>query len=460
MRRRDFIRLLLAGGSAVLMPNFSYARPLDLDAINFSDAVYGNNRAQTIIVFLYGGASQLGGNITNLTEIERHSQNSYQGYFSGVTPTEHGCWQEAGGTEMEKLIGDGDMTLYRCCYSQAREMVNNKAHDVCVDQNQRGTFDLDGGGVITNIAAILHAKGAINENTLMPFVTMEGESKFYTEGSVPLADYLKPMGINEDFDNPYEREQWTVRRWTYYTEAERDSAPGSYWKPDEEGGFDPAFTGEMDRIAQAHNQSGKIKDTFGRRRSLSSFIGEIQNAQVPDLGDDAYPDHDFADKIKATIKLLDKNPDTKIITLGTGGLGGWDDHSDAGDYVSRHEVLFKSLRSAMAHLKAINKDNTINIMVFGEFGRNINLNTANGWDHGNLQNFFVLGGKDYFTHRGVVGETVVDVTGSLNRLWLKPKPGTYWFEPLSIAATLYRIYGIENPHVLTGGNYSAVNVLS
>ncbi len=460
MQRRDFMKFSLMAGSAALVPSFNYAAALDLSTVDFSSGTYQDNQAQTIIIFLYGGASQLGGNITNIDEIDTHSQNSYKDYFRGITPTAHGCWQEAGGAEMEKLIADGDMTLYRCCYSQVREEKHNKAHGVCVDQNQRGTFDLDGGGVIANIAAILHAKGAINANTLMPFVTMEGESTFYAEGNLPLAGYLKPMGINENFDNPYKRERWTVRRWTYYTEVERDSAPGSYWKPDEEGGFDPAFTGEMDKIAQAHNQSGKIKDAFGRRDNLSSFIGKIQNAQVPDLGDDAYPNHHFSDKIKAAVKLLEKNPDTKIITLGTGGLGGWDDHNDARDYVSRHEVLFRSLRSAMAHLKAIGKDNKINIMVFGEFGRNVNLNAANGWDHGNLQNFFVLGGKDYFTHRGAVGETIVDVTGSLNRLWLKPKPGTYWFEPLSIAATLYKIYGIENPHVLTGGNYPAINALS
>ena len=114
----------------------------------------------------------------------------------------------------------------------------------------------------------------------------------------------------------------------------------------------------------------------------------------------------------------------------------------------------------MAHLKALEKDGKINIMVFGDFGRNVNLNAAHGWDHGNLQNFYVLGGKDYFTHQGIVGETVVDVTGSLNRLWLKPKKGTYQFEPLSIAATLYRIYGIENPDILTGGKYPPVSILS
>jgi len=34
---------------------------------------------------------------------------------------------------------------------------------------------------------------------------------------------------------------------------------------------------------------------------------------------------------------------------------------------------------------------------------------------------------------------------------LVPKDGSPEFEPLSVAATIYKIYGIENPEVLTGG---------
>lgn len=453
------MKFSLLAGSAVLMPSVSQGAVLNLSNVNFSSSIYDANQAQTIIIYLYGGASQLGGNITNIDEINTHSQSDYVNYFKNITPTVNGCWQEAGGSDMEKLISDGDMTLYRCCYSQVREDSNNKAHGICTDQNQRGTFDVDGGGIVANIATILNEKGAIGTNTLMPFVTMEGESIFYTEGNMALLGYLKPVGINENFDNAYERTIWTERKWTYYTGEERNSAPDTYYKSDAEGGFLPSLTIKMDQVAQAQNRSGKIKDAFARRDNLSSFIESIKNADIPDLGQDTYPNHEFANKIKGAIKLLDQNPDTKIVTLGTSGLGGWDDHNDAKDYVTRQAALFKSLRSAMAHLKALNKDGKINIMVFGEFGRNVNLNTANGWDHGNLQNYFVLGGKDYFTHQGVVGETVVDVTGSLNRLWLKPKNGTYQFEPLSIASTLYKIYGIENPDVLTGGSYPAVSVV-
>jgi len=451
MRRRDFIKLSIVTGSAILMPSYSYAATLDVNKIDFSSATYENNAAQTIIIFMYGGASQLSGNITNLEEIDKYSQNSHAKYFRGTTSTANGCWQEAGGAHMEDLIAAGDMTLYRTCYSQERENADNKAHSVCTEQNQRGTYDIDGGGIVANIASILQAKGIVNNKTLMPFVTMEGESTFYTEGNIALPGYLKPVGINENFDNPYDRD---ISRWLYCTRDESKNNSCS----NKDSGYTPKLSKDMDILAQSNNQKGKVKDAFASREKFSKFIENIKSSTTPDLGDSAYPNNNFSEKIEAAIKVLDKNPDTKMITLDTGGLGGWDDHNDGRNYVGRMENLFQSLKSAMAHLKVIQKDTSINIMVFGEFGRNVNLNSANGWDHGNLQNLYVLGGKNYFTHKGIVGETVVDPSGS-NRIWLKPKRGTYWFEPLSIAATLYHIYGIENPNILTGGNYPPINIV-
>jgi hypothetical protein len=453
MKRRDFIKLSLITGFAVLQPTFTYAKRLDLSQIQFSSSIYNDNNAQTIIIFMYGGASQLAGNLSNIDAIRTASQSDYNSYFRGITLTENKCWQEAGGAHMETLMANGDMTLFRCCYSEVREGTDNKAHGECTVQNQKGTFDEDAGGILANLAQILEAKNVVNENTLMPFVTLEGESKFYIEGNTPLPGYLKPVGINETFNNPYQREN--LRRWYNYTEAERDSAPDNYWKSDAEGGFEPALTRSMDTLAQQNNKAGKIKEAFTKRSTLSSFIDNLADTATPDLGADAYPDNDFSKKIEAAVKLLAQNNDTKVMTIGTGGLGGWDDHNEARDYVTRTENLFASLKSAIAHIKAVNKINQINIMVFGEFGRNVNLNSANGWDHGNLQNFYVLGGKGYFNHKGVVGETVVENTGQINRLYLKPKSGTYQFEPMSIAATFYKIYGIENPETLTD-QYEAI----
>ncbi len=456
MKRRDFIKLSLVTGFAVLQPTFSYAKGLDVSQITFSSGIYQNNNAQTIIIFMYGGASQLAGNLSNIDAIKSASQSDYDNYFRGITLTENKCWQEAGGIHMETLLANGDMTLFRSCYSAVREASNNKSHGECIVQNQKGTFDEDAGGILANLAQILESKNVVNENTLMPFVTLEGESKFYIEGNTPLSGYLKPVGINEAFNNPYQRED--TRRWYNYTEAERDSAPNNYWKSDADGGFEPALMQNMDALAQQTNNAGKIKEAFTKRATLSTFIDTLANTTTPDLGADAYPDNNFSQKIEAAVKLLAQNSDTKVVTIGTGGLGGWDDHNEARDYVTRMENLFGSLKSAIAHLKAVNKINQVNIMVFGDFGRNVNLNSANGWDHGNLQNLYVLGGKGYFNHKGIVGETRMENTGSINRLYLKPKNNTYWFEPLSIAATLYKIYGIENPEILTDG-YGVIDPL-
>lgn len=446
MKRRDFIKLSIAAGTAILMPSFSSAKDLDLSQIAFSAGINSTNQAQTIMIFMYGGASQLGGNLTNIDEIKMASQSNYDSYFRDITKTANNCWQEAGGTHMETLLANGDMTLFRCCYSKVRDAENNKAHGSCTVQNQKGSFDDDSAGMLANLAQILEANSIIDENTVMPFVTLEGESKFYTEGRRPLNSFLKPVGLDENLDNPYDRYS---RDWRYYTPEERE-IPNYNNNAD---GFDASLYAKMDTLAQQNNEEGKIKDAFSKRASLNNFIDDISTSTTPDLGDDAYPSNNrFSDKIETAVKVLVKNPDTKVITIGTGGLGGWDDHNEARDYVTRTESLFSTLKSAMAHIKAAGKEQQINIMVFGEFGRNVNLNSALGWDHGNLQNFYVLGGKGYFNHKGVVGETIVDNTGSINRLYLKPKIDSYQFEPLSIAATLYKIYGIDNPETLTNGN--------
>lgn len=459
MKRRTFIKLSLVLSSYALVPQFTYASTLDLSKISFSDDIANNNAAQTLIVYLYGGASQLAGNLTNIDEIKELSQSNYDAYFGSITKTKNNFWKEAGGEVLESLIESGDITVFRSCYSEVREAKSNKAHGLCTAQNQKGNFDTDGGGILSNLAEILQNNGIVNENSNMPFVSMEGESQFYATGDVALPGYLKPVGINESFDNPYERGR--VRQWYYYTKEERERAPDSYSTSDDKGGFDPELPSSMDILAQQNNETGPVKENFSKRAQRSQFIHTLKNTSTPDLGDDAYhKDNIFATRMEAAVTILVKNPDTKVLTLGNGGLGGWDDHDEGRNYVRRSEKLFIALKSAMAHIKAANKANNINIIVFGDFGRNVNLNSAKGWDHGNLQNFYVLGGHGYFKHKGVVGETIVEGTAKTNRLFLKPKPKTYWFEPLSIAATLYKIYGIENPEVLTGGHKEITELFS
>lgn len=433
MNRRNFLKLSLCAGCSTLipaLPRLAAAGPLD--NVSFNAATYSNNTPQTIMVFLYGGPSELAGNFTNYNQFKNLSQSSYSHYFgdSNLHSTTHGFWDAAAGNLMEELLAAGDLNVFRTCFSQVRWDDDNRSHGICVAQNQRGTFNQDAAGIFSNLARVLLNNGIIDSNTTMPFLTMEGESGFFARGNLEMIPIIEPISMNENLDNPFSRG------------SERD------------------YTGSMDYLAQARNRSlnlsAKITDAFAKRSEMEAFIDDIDGIADPNLGTNShgeslnYEDNTFARKLKTAVKIMNSNPDTRIISLGSGGLGGWDDHNDAENYLGRMDRLFRALRSAVAHIRQVNKINTINIMVMGDFGRGLNLNSAHGWDHGNLQNFYLLGGKNYFNSVGVVGQTAVNSTGSANRLYSVPKSGTYWFEPLSVASTIYSVYGITNPGVLTG----------
>lgn len=424
MNRRQFIKLSLATGATYMLGDMGgLAQAAPLDEVIFDAGIYGANRAQTIMIFLYGGASELAGNFTNYDAFKDRSQNSYATHFGSgnLNSTTNGFWQSAGGTTMETMLAAGNLSVFRTCFSQVRWDTNNRSHGSCVSQNQRGSFIDDAPGIFYNLGAILKSNGIIDDNSKLPFLTMEGESTFYATGNLQRDPIIEPISITENLDNPFSR------------------------------GSERSYTEQMDILAQLNNPEGKIKDAFAKRREMETFINDLNQVADPELGQDNYENNSFAEKLKTAIKILDFNSETQLISLGTAGLGGWDDHNDGENYPPRMDELFLALKSAMAHIHSLGKGGQINIMVMGEFGRGVNLNSANGWDHGNLQNLYVLGGTDYFTTPGIVGQTVVDDTGSVNRLYLRPHTSSYWFEPLSVASTIYSIYGVTNPEVLTGG---------
>ena len=117
MKRRNFIKLSLATGTALLAPSFSSAADVDISGVRFNANTYNTNNAQTIMIFLYGGPSELSANISNMPEIKEASQSNYDAYFRGITPTANNFWQEAGGTFMEELVFSGDLNVFRTCYS-------------------------------------------------------------------------------------------------------------------------------------------------------------------------------------------------------------------------------------------------------------------------------------------------------------------------------------------------------
>jgi hypothetical protein len=446
--RRQFLKGVGALGASSVLPLSLHSADLDYDSINFDPGIYSDNNAQTIIVYLYGGPSELAGNMTNIEEISQKSQNPYpltQDRY--IKLTQDKFWGNAGGYAMQRMLENRDMNIFRTCY---RTVDDTKAHGECTSQAQRGK-DTDGGaGIIANLASILSHKGIITEPSgtddvgkSIPFVTMEGESTFFTEDDLDLNPFLKPVAFGSGSDNPYKRGGWYDKR---ILNHDTNSTLGNY----------------LDALAQRYNRDGKVKESFERRVTLEKFANEINEIELPSGIE--YPNYNvFADRLKTAMNLLIHNEHTKVVSMGSPGLGGWDDHSNAIDrYTRRMTDLMEAIEVAVAHMKTAGKSN-INIVVFGEFGRNVNYNNSLGWDHGNNQNVYWFGGSDYMNHLGIVGET--EVSGSGSRLFTRPKNfgtsgSSYNFQVFSIAATIYKMYGITNPEILTHGNHAIRDLLS
>jgi uncharacterized protein (DUF1501 family) len=113
--------------------------------------------------------------------------------------------------------------------------------------------------------------------------------------------------------------------------------------------------------------------------------------------------------------------------------------------------LMEALQVAAQHMEIVGADN-IAINVFGDFGRNVNLNKSQGWDHGNNQNFYTVGGS------GIPGRTLGKLVGKTrrigtplqNRQFTSPTDDSYQFEPFAIASTIFKYFGVQNPEILTG----------
>src|SRR6056300_1680804 len=87
MNKRNFLKSIAALGGSALLP--SSINPLSMyktasAAVDYSaaDVEASGVMPQVINIFLYGGPSELSGNLTNIQEIEDNSQNSYAAAFN------------------------------------------------------------------------------------------------------------------------------------------------------------------------------------------------------------------------------------------------------------------------------------------------------------------------------------------------------------------------------------------
>ena len=511
MNKRTFLKSIAALGGSALLP--SSINPLSMyktasAALDYSaaDVVAPLVMPQVINIFLYGGPSELSGNLTNIQDIEDNSQNSYASGFNNRILvndttgdgtigwiTKNGFWRGtprndgvnphldvggAGGRAMQFLLDNGHMSVYRTLF---KKLDGTRSHRESLLQSFKGSLDIEGSaGVGTKIAATLFqhrnkyqgttklADGTpivdiVNDTTmLLPFVSFEGDTRAYQQDpdfQIPLL--FRGITLDERFDNPFSR----------------SAAANGVSDTDLDG------LAAIMRTDEYNQRFSKASNSFDIREELNQKIGQIDaqndDANLPDIpaGTDAdsiglvgggklvYPGNNrYSARIRAAVTLALVNPSSVYITVG-GGLGGWDDHNNGTDnYEDRMNDLFEVMKVAMLHIKYFNA-NTLNgfprttndnivINMFGDFGRRVNLNGNQGWDHGNNQNLFTFGGADVRAGGAaalgkVVGSTVRVGEPLTNNQVTEPAPGSYTTEPMSVASTVFSYFGVQNPELLT-----------
>jgi hypothetical protein len=445
--RRQFLKAAGIGGLSLALPPMVWKNEVQAALPDTLTYVAPAVIPQIIHIFLYGGPSELAGNLTNIAEIAANSQNPYP---AGLDPnnanndiTPNNFWGSAGGDIMEQLLANGEMSVHRTIN---RIKDDSKAHGRSIAQNLVGNLDLSKAGIATTLAAILdrfNPFGKAVDELLLPFVTFEGDSRVFSPGDLDVPLALQPLALDANFNNPYARSK------NNFLDASNDNANDH----------------KLEDLAQARSnlfpQFEKINNAFVKRAELSDFIessfnSDKINADLPvDPGTGQkiqYPNTNFGNRLLAAVSLAIKNPESVFISMGNGGLSGWDDHSDSlTRYPNRILRLMEALQVATRHL-ALMEANNIVINVFGDFGRNVNVNDSKGWDHGNNQNLYTFGGVDIPDRAlgKLVGKTRRIGTAFQNRQFTSPIDDSYQCEPFAIASTLFKYFGVQNPEVLTG----------
>lgn len=505
MKRRNFIKSMGAVGASALLPstwptvfNMSTMYKAANAAIDYAGAQIAAPAImpQVINIFLYGGPSELSGNLTNIVDIDANSQNSYATAFGArilandddgtgnngfITP--NGFWRGAGGLDMQFLLnGNGShMSVYR---TLMKSKDGTRSHRESILMSLKGSLDIENSaGVGTRIAAALYQNRSSYEGTTMfadgtavdmdnmilPFVSFEGDTRaFATDPDYAVPLLLRGTTLNEDLEDPYTRG------------FDNDAAKLDVMVSKKLA--DPVYSSRFAKVISSNDLRGYLASRIGSIQTAAGILPTISD--ITDQGElgladgvtpMSYPANNrYSDRIQAAVTLAIENPSSLYITVG-GGLGGWDDHNNGIDnYPNRMNQLFAALKAAALHIKYsgtqtagvtgtpggnINRrtDNIV-INVFGDFGRRVNLNNSEGWDHGNNQNLWTIGGAGIVSAANggaarqlgkVVGRTVrVGEPGTNNQV-TEPSADSYKFEPMSVAASVYSYFGVQNPEILT-----------
>ncbi|GAA6134239.1 hypothetical protein NBRC116188_10280 [Oceaniserpentilla sp. 4NH20-0058] len=491
MKRRDFLKMTSALPVGLSMSGLAQkayaASPIYSNVSVTAPAVM----PQVINIFMYGGASELAGNLSNIADINMHSQNDYsdgnafretilqaatdndpnnRNRFQDGQITTNSFWKEAGGTHMEDMLAANDMTVYRTIFKQVNA---TRSHRDSIFMSHKGTLDIENSpGIGSRLALmLLQNKSSYEgiaslgdgttitniEELTLPFVSFEGDTQTYAldpENTIPLQ--FRGLTMDSSFNNPYSRNL------------------GRY-SGDSEDFIQSLVTSRLQAIESNRTQYSSAWDGFEKRAELESKMADL-DALLDDTTGSAtslgitYPNTSFARQLEAAVTLAIHNPETLYMAVGTPGLGGWDDHNNGIDrYANRMNDLMEAIKVAMSHIKAAEgvsetiggntRTDTGNIIinVFGDFGRLVNLNGSGGWDHANNQNLYTFGGASVRPANEaaklgqVVGVTRREGTSKTNNQYTVPVVSAQdpTWEPMSVASSIYQYFGATNSPILT-----------
>ena len=457
MKRRTLLKALLSGAALAQLPLGALAMPGTREELLawLQDRVDWQPPSRLPVVinlFLYGAASELAGNLTTLEALRAFTERPYPDWLSPDNPEEvspNGCWRSAGGDEMEAMLAAGRMSLYRTVWRQRED---NKSHPISQRQNLVGSLDSEAAGLGTLFGLLLSLHGLEGREAdalRLPLVSIGGLSESFQLASRLLPRSLQPVVLNDRLENLF------ARRNNYAVSGVSG------------GGVMPSVPADRELDDLAREMSARrggvdrrLLEIFQRRDRLDALLREVLSPERiaavtpvdPATGSEvAYPEdgHGYGRLLRSAIQLALASPDTRFIALRP--RVSWDDHSAALDaYRDRMRAVQQALQSALRHLELMGREDVV-INVFTEFGRNLSYNASAGFDHGNNQVFYTCGGAAVPGRRlgAIIGRTQAQAERP-GRVFHRPAPDSYHCEPMSIASTVLRYFGVRNPEVLTG----------
>lgn len=382
--------------------------------------------AKVLFIWLPGGVADLIGNGQHIDEIKanRLSQIPYGNRINPTTPNQF--WSEAGGNILEELVSGGKTTVFR---SVMRDDVVGKAHLLSQKSVSYGTpsYGTSNGFTETMIRA-LELSGALNTN-IDAFANTGVGAKVFVNDSQGFNEPLKTELGNVTFDgnlsNPF-------------------TFKGGFYA----NGVEATIGAIANASNEAFNSDSHITEYLKTYKDLGAFVNSVDGV---DLGNVERPSG-VIESIVSGLKLLLGNESGRVTTVP---YGVWDDHSDAMNLTpARATGLFTTIKYCMDVLEALGRNDVLIYMV-SEFGRNMSINSANGFDHGSNMCSYWFGGSDFINHKGVVGSTTIN-TNERYRIFTQPVEVDEHHSPFCEAATLYELVGITNPEDFTEG-YSTID---